>query len=92
MGEAGFLGSSSATTVAGSLQNVEQLRREEFLFVGQDVSTHIESAEQVEFVYQLARPTSPINYARLLPSTLKVGSYGTHDVLGLARQGSRRGT
>ena len=69
----------------GSLQNVEHLRGEEFLFINQDVSTHIELGEPVDFVYHLASPASPIDYARLPLQTLKVGSYGTHNALGLAK-------
>ena len=69
----------------GSLQNVEHLRGEEFLFINQDVSTHIELDEPVDFVYHLASPASPIDYARLPLQTLKVGSYGTHNALGLAK-------
>ena len=69
----------------GSLQNVEHLRGENFLFVNHDLTQHIELDEQVDFVYHLASPASPIDYARLPLHTLKVGSYGTHNALGLAK-------
>jgi dTDP-glucose 4,6-dehydratase len=69
----------------GSLQNVEHLRGENFLFVNHDLTQHIEIEEQVDFVYHLASPASPIDYARLPLHTLKVGSYGTHNALGLAK-------
>ncbi len=45
----------------------------------------IEIDEPVDFVYHLASPASPIDYLRLPLHTLKVGSYGTHNALGLAK-------
>jgi dTDP-glucose 4,6-dehydratase len=69
----------------GSLQNVEHLRGANFGFVNQDLTGHIEIAEPIDFVYHLASPASPIDYARLPLQTLKVGSYGTHNALGLAK-------
>jgi dTDP-glucose 4,6-dehydratase len=46
---------------------------------------HLEVDEAVDFVYHLASPASPIDYLRLPLHTLKVGSYGTHNALGLAK-------
>src|SRR6266581_4690860 len=69
----------------GSLQNVEHLRGDEFTFVNHDLTGHIDIAEPVDFVYHLASPASPIDYLRLPLQTLKVGSYGTHNALGLAK-------
>ena len=69
----------------GSLQNVEHLRVASFDFVNHDLTGHIEVAEPIDFVYHLASPASPIDYARLPLQTLKVGSYGTHNALGLAK-------
>ena len=69
----------------GSLQNVEHLRGDDFLFLNHDLTQHIEIEEPVDFVYHLASPASPIDYARLPLHTLKVGSYGTHNALGLAK-------
>ena len=69
----------------GSLQNVEHLRSESFTFLNQDVIQHVEIEEPVDVVYHLASPASPIDYARLPLQTLKVGSYGTHNALGLAK-------
>ena len=69
----------------GSLQNVEHLRGDDFLFLNHDLTQHIEIDEPVDFVYHLASPASPIDYARLPLHTLKVGSYGTHNALGLAK-------
>jgi dTDP-glucose 4,6-dehydratase len=69
----------------GSLQNVEHLRGEEFVFLNHDVTRHLEIAEPIDVVYHLASPASPIDYLRLPLQTLKVGSYGTHNALGLAK-------
>jgi len=69
----------------GSLQNVEHLRSESFTFLNQDVIQHVQIEEPVDVVYHLASPASPIDYARLPLQTLKVGSYGTHNALGLAK-------
>ncbi|TLZ44617.1 MAG: SDR family oxidoreductase [Gammaproteobacteria bacterium] len=46
---------------------------------------HVAVAESIDFVYHLASPASPIDYLRLPLHTLKVGSYGTHNALGLAK-------
>src|SRR5713101_3286274 len=69
----------------GSLQNVEHLRSESFTFLNQDVIQHVQIEEPVDVVYHLASPASPIDYLRLPLQTLKVGSYGTHNALGLAK-------
>jgi dTDP-glucose 4,6-dehydratase len=69
----------------GSLKNISHLRREDFVFVQHDVTRFIDVSEPVDFVYHLASPASPIDYARLPLQTLKVGSYGTHNALGLAK-------
>src|SRR5438477_3801248 len=69
----------------GSLQNVEHLRSDAFTFVNHDVTAHLGVDEPVDFVFHLASPASPIDYLRLPLQTLKVGSYGTHNALGLAK-------
>ena len=69
----------------GTLENIEHLRDDGFEFRAVDVSEHVEVAEPVDFVYHLASPASPIDYLRLPLHTLKVGSYGTHNALGLAK-------
>jgi dTDP-glucose 4,6-dehydratase len=69
----------------GSLQNVEHLGGDSFTFLNHDVTAHIEVAEPIDFVFHLASPASPIDYARLPLQTLKVGAYGTHNALGLAK-------
>jgi dTDP-glucose 4,6-dehydratase len=69
----------------GSLQNIEHIREDGFRFVNHDLTEPIEIDEEVDIVYHLASPASPIDYARLPLHTLKVGSYGTHHMLGLAK-------
>jgi dTDP-glucose 4,6-dehydratase len=69
----------------GSLQNVEHLRSDRFVFLNHDITKHLEIPEPVDVVYHLASPASPIDYLRLPLATLKVGSYGTHNALGLAK-------
>jgi len=98
-GGAGFLGSHLCEALltkgvrvvcvdnldTGNLQNIEHIRGGGFVFLNHDVTHHIELDEDVDFVYHLASPASPIDYARLPLHTLKVGSYGTHNALGLAK-------
>jgi dTDP-glucose 4,6-dehydratase len=70
----------------GSLQNIAHLRDgEDFRFEMVDITNHYEVDEPVDFVYHMASPASPIDYARLPLHTLKVGAYGTHNTLGLAK-------
>jgi dTDP-glucose 4,6-dehydratase len=69
----------------GSLQNVEHLRGDEFLFINQDVTLYLDIGEPVDVVYHLAALASPIDYLRMPLHSLKVGSYGTHNALGLAK-------
>ena len=69
----------------GSLQNVEHMRGADFLFVNHDVTEHLHIDEPVDVIYHLAAIPSPIDYLRLPLLTLKIGSYGTHHALGLAK-------
>jgi dTDP-glucose 4,6-dehydratase len=70
----------------GSLANIGHLRHPEFVFLHQDITEPFFIAEPVDFVYHFASPASPIDYLRLPLHTLKVGSYGTHHALGLAKR------
>ena len=69
----------------GSLQNIEHIRDPNFTFLNHDLTEPLLLDDDVDFVYHLASPASPIDYARLPLHTLKVGSYGTHHMLGLAK-------
>jgi dTDP-glucose 4,6-dehydratase len=98
-GGAGFLGSHLCEELlnrghrvicvdnleTGSLANIEHVRGDAFVFLPHDLTVHVDVAEDVDFVYHLASPASPIDYLRLPLQTLKVGSYGTHHALGLAK-------
>jgi dTDP-glucose 4,6-dehydratase len=69
----------------GSQRNIAHLRMPEFKFMQADVTEPFFVDEPVDFVYHFASPASPIDYLRLPLHTLKVGSYGTHHALGLAK-------
>jgi dTDP-glucose 4,6-dehydratase len=98
-GGAGFLGSHLCEYLMGqgysvvcvdnlataTLQNIEHIRAPEFAFVDHDVTERIDIDGEVDLVFHLASPASPIDYLRLPLHTLKVGSYGTHNALGLAK-------
>ena len=99
-GGAGFLGSHLCDRLlekghrvicvdnldTGSLQNIEHLgNSDEFLFSNHDVTEPYFIEERVDYIFHLASPASPIDYLRLPLHTLKVGSYGTHNMLGLAK-------
>jgi dTDP-glucose 4,6-dehydratase len=68
-----------------SLRNLEHIRNDQFVFLYQDVTEPIEIDEPVDVVYHLAALASPIDYLRQPLASLKVGSYGTHNALGLAK-------
>jgi dTDP-glucose 4,6-dehydratase len=69
----------------GSLQNIAHIRDDAFEFRNIDITKEVDVPEAVDFVYHLASPASPIDYLRLPLHTLKVGSHGTHHMLGLAK-------
>jgi dTDP-glucose 4,6-dehydratase len=98
-GGAGFLGSHMCDYLlargyrvicidnleTSSLNNIEHIRDDDFVFLYHDVVEHIEIGEPVDVVYHLAALASPIDYLRMPLHSLKVGSYGTHNALGLAK-------
>ncbi len=98
-GGAGFLGSHLCDYLVGrghrvicvdnletgSLHNIEHIRDPSFTFLNHDMIEHLEIEEPVDFVYHLAALASPIDYLRLPLHSLKVGSYGTHNALGLTK-------
>jgi dTDP-glucose 4,6-dehydratase len=70
----------------GSLENIRHISNgSNFRFEMLDITSHFQVDERVDFVYHMASPASPIDYARLPLHTLKVGAYGTHNTLGLAK-------
>jgi dTDP-glucose 4,6-dehydratase len=98
-GGAGFLGSHLSERLlaeghrvicldnldTGSLLNISHIRANGFEFRNVDITEPVSIDEPVDFIYHLASPASPIDYARLPLHTLKVGSYGTHHMLGVAK-------
>jgi dTDP-glucose 4,6-dehydratase len=99
-GGAGFLGSHLCDELlrrghrvicvdnfeTGSLANIEHIRSDDFVHLNVDIIHPYHVDERIHFVYHLASPASPIDYLRLPLHTLKVGSYGTHHTLGLAKE------
>jgi dTDP-glucose 4,6-dehydratase len=69
----------------GTLENIEHIRSPDFRYMNQDLIYEVDVDEPVDYVYHLASPASPIDYLRLPLHTLKVGSQGTHHMLGLAK-------
>jgi dTDP-glucose 4,6-dehydratase len=69
----------------GTLANIEHVRDDAFVFVNHDLTEPLWLEDHVDVVFHLASPASPIDYARLPLHTLKVGSYGTHHMLGVAK-------
>jgi dTDP-glucose 4,6-dehydratase len=98
-GGAGFLGSHLCEELlarghrvicvdnfeTGSLENIEHIRSDDFVYRQIDIIEPYFIDEPIDFVYHFASPASPIDYLRLPLHTLKVGSYGTHHTLGLAK-------
>jgi dTDP-glucose 4,6-dehydratase len=98
-GGAGFLGSHLCDELlrrgnrvicvdnfaTGSLENIEHIRTDDFVYMQLDIIEPYFVDEPIDFVYHFASPASPIDYLRLPLHTLKVGSYGTHHTLGLAK-------
>ena len=104
-GAAGFLGSHLAerfltegyevvgvdNLVTGSEQNIATLQEHEgFSFLRHDVSTPLYVGEELDGVLHFASPASPVDYLELPIQTLKVGSLGTHNMLGLSLAQSAR--
>ena len=104
-GAAGFLGSHLCdrfvkegfhvigmdNLITGELRNIEHLfRLENFEFYNHDVSKFVYVAGTLDYILHFASPASPIDYLKIPIQTLKVGSLGIHNLLGLARsKGSR---
>jgi dTDP-glucose 4,6-dehydratase len=97
-GAAGFIGSHLSEALldrghqvigidnllTGDPANITHLRERNFEFIRHDVTRHIDIDGPVDFVLHWASPASPIDYLELPIQTLKVGSLGTHNALGLA--------
>lgn len=99
-GAAGFLGShlcdrfikeghevvAMDNLITGDLKNIEHLfNKEDFTFYHHDVSNFIHVPGELDYILHFASPASPIDYLKIPIQTLKVGSLGTHNCLGLAK-------
>lgn len=99
-GAAGFLGSHLCdrfinegfhvigmdNLITGDLKNIEHLfPLENFEFYHHDVSTFVHVPGELHYILHFASPASPIDYLKIPIQTLKVGSLGTHNLLGLAK-------
>src|SRR5919199_2255080 len=104
-GAAGFLGSHLCdrfikegyyvigmdNLITGDLRNIEHLfHREDFEFYHHDVSKFIHVPGHLDYILHFASPASPIDYLKIPIQTLKVGSLGTHNCLGLAKEKKAR--
>jgi len=104
-GGAGFLGShlcdrfihegyhviAMDNLITGNLKNIEHLfQLEHFEFYHHDVSKFVHVPGNLDYILHFASPASPIDYLKMPIQTLKVGSLGTHNLLGLAKQKQAR--
>jgi dTDP-glucose 4,6-dehydratase len=100
-GGAGFLGSHLCdlllsegfkvfcidNLLTGNMENISHLfGNEDFSFIKHDVTNFIYAPGRIDYILHFASPASPIDYLKLPIQTLKVGSLGTHKVLGLAKE------
>lgn len=99
-GAAGFLGSHLCdrfiaegchvigmdNLITGNIENVAHLfKLKEFEFYNHDVSKYVHVPGNLDYILHFASPASPIDYLKIPIQTLKVGSLGTHNLLGLAK-------
>ena len=104
-GAAGFLGShlcdrfikenfhviAMDNLITGDLKNIEHLfKLENFEFYHHDVSKFVHVPGQLDYILHFASPASPIDYLKIPIQTLKVGSLGIHNLLGLAKAKNAR--
>jgi dTDP-glucose 4,6-dehydratase len=104
-GAAGFLGSHLCdrfikegyevmgmdNMITGNLENIQHLfPLKEFTFYHHDVSKFVHVTGKVDYILHFASPASPIDYLQMPIQTLKVGSLGTHNLLGLAKEKNAR--
>ena len=72
--------------LTGSLSNIEHLDKDKVVFIEHDVQDHIEIDEQIDYVFHFASTASPVAYTEHPVNTLKAGSIGTINTLGLAKK------
>ena len=99
-GAAGFLGSHLCdrfinekfkvigidNLITGNIKNISHLfENPNFKFIEHDITNFVHIEEDVDYILHFASPASPIDYLKIPIQTLKVGSLGTHNLLGLAK-------
>ena len=104
-GAAGFLGSHLCDRfiaeefhvigmdnyITGDKDNIHHLfNNPNFEFIEHDITNHINIAQTIDYILHFASPASPIDYLKIPIQTLKVGSLGTHNLLGLAKAKNAR--
>lgn len=103
-GGAGFLGSHLCdlllakeyevlcvdNLITGNAKNIAHIKTDKFSYIEHDVTKPLYLEEKIELLFHLASPASPIDYLELPIQTLKVGSLGTHNMLGLAKEKNAR--
>ncbi|MCB0505012.1 MAG: NAD-dependent epimerase/dehydratase family protein, partial [Cyclobacteriaceae bacterium] len=104
-GAAGFLGShlcdrfikegfhviAMDNLITGDIRNIEHLMNDaDFEFINHDVSNYVDIQGGLDYILHFASPASPIDYLKIPIQTLKVGSLGTHNLLGLAKHKGAR--
>ncbi len=104
-GGAGFLGShlcdrfilegyhviAMDNLITGNIKNIEHLfKHPHFEYYHHDVSKFVHVPGELDYILHFASPASPIDYLKMPIQTLKVGSLGTHNLLGLAKEKNAR--
>ncbi|WP_432412252.1 UDP-glucuronic acid decarboxylase family protein [Rasiella sp. SM2506] len=104
-GAAGFLGSHLCdkfmaegyrvvgmdNLITGDLKNIQHLfEKEDFEFYHHDITKFVHVPGRIDYILHFASPASPIDYLKIPIQTLKVGSLGTHNLLGLAKEKGAR--
>jgi dTDP-glucose 4,6-dehydratase len=103
-GAAGFIGSHLSeylldrghsvvgmdNLITGDVANIQHLTGRDFVFIKHNVTNYINLEGPLDLIFHFASPASPIDYLRVPIQTLKVGSLGTHNALGLAKAKNAR--
>ena len=76
--------------ITGSADNISHIQNSRFSFINYDVTNYIYIKGQLDYILHFASPASPLDYLEYPIQTLKVGSLGTHKVLGLAKEKKSR--
>ena len=104
-GAAGFLGSHLCdffiqrnhyvigmdNLITGNISNISHImKNKNFEFINHDISKYININKKIDYILHFASPASPIDYLKIPIQTLKVGSIGTHNCLGLAKKNNAK--